>query len=102
MEISLEKYELKRDIFVGFDGGYSEEKPNKKELLISCDCLGEVVSVIRYKGEEEVYINIYKFMSSSVSFFTRLKWTWKVIMGKGISTADVVLSKENFNKIKKF
>jgi len=74
---------------------------NYKELLIKCNCHGEVISLTQYDGEDEVYLMVYKY-SDSVSFYRRLRRAWKTLIGKGYEGADVVLSSENFNKIKQF
>lgn len=74
----------------------------KKDLYIPCSCLSEVILLTQYEGEEEVYLTVYKYQSENHSFLTRLKWAWRVLNGRGINTADVILSKENFKKMKKF
>lgn len=73
-----------------------------KNLLINCECHGEVLSLTRFENEEETYFTVYKYSYYSISFFRRIKLAIKVLKGEGISTADVVLSKENFDKIKEF
>jgi len=74
----------------------------KKEEYIPCQCLGEVLSVCRYYDEEETTLTVYKYSSVSFNFFDRLKMAWKVFKGEGVATADVVLSKENFDKLRNF
>ncbi len=74
----------------------------KKELLISCKCLGEVLSRLKYDDEPDVYITVYRYQFPNLSFWRRIKFVVKVLRGKGIETADVVLSREDFNKIKEF
>lgn len=73
-----------------------------KNLLLKCECFGEVISIDRFEDEQETSITIYKYSYPDISFFRRIKMAIKVLKGEGISTADVVLSKENFNKIKEF
>lgn len=75
---------------------------NKKEVFIPCSCMSEVVLLTRFEGEEEVYLTVYKYFSVSYSFWARFKMCWGVLNGRGISTADVILSKENFDKVKSF
>ena len=74
----------------------------KKELLITCECQGEILSLQKYEDEVETYLTVYRYYSIDISFFARLKMCWKVLKGEGISTADLVLSEENFEKIKQF
>lgn len=74
----------------------------KEDLLIECQCKGEVLGVTRFDDETEVYLTVYKYNFSGSNLFSRLKMAIKVLKGEGIATADVVLSEENFNKIKEF
>lgn len=73
-----------------------------KNILLNCECHGEVLSLTRFENEEETYFTVYKYSYSGISFFRRIKMAIRVLKGEGISTADVVLSKENFEKIKEF
>lgn len=75
---------------------------DNKNLLLKCECFGEVISIYRFEDEQETSITIYKYFATDISFFRRIKMAIKVLKGEGISTADVVLSKENFEKIKEF
>lgn len=77
-------------------------EPKEKTIFIPCNCKSEVVGLSKYDDEDEIYLTVYKYSSISFSFFTRIKMAWKVIKGESIDTADVVLSKENFEKIKEF
>lgn len=76
--------------------------PKKKELFIQCECQGEVLKIDKWEDDEEYYITVFKYSFPDISFFSRIKYAWSVLCGRGIGTADLVLSKENFNKIKKF
>ena len=40
----------------------------EKELLVSCNCKSEVLSLVRYDNEDEVYLTVYKYYSVSNSF----------------------------------
>lgn len=74
----------------------------KKELYVSCECQSEIVKLDKFDDEEEIYLTVYKYYFPKSSFWLRIKAAIKVLKGEGIRTADVVLSKESFNKIKKF
>lgn len=74
----------------------------KKELFIQCECQGEVLKIDKWEDDEEYYLTVFKYSSPSISVFSRIGYAWKVLFGRGIRTADLVISKENFNKIKKF
>lgn len=73
-----------------------------KEILIRCQCFGEVLSLTRFEDETEIYFTVYKHNPEYSSLFRRIKMAIKVLRGKGIETADIVLSKEDFEKIKQF
>lgn len=89
-----------------FDGLLMHETeytpPKKKELYLPCACGSEVLRLEKYDDEEETYLSVYRYNSQSVSFFGRLKMCLKVLKGVGISTADVVISEDDFKKIKNF
>lgn len=72
----------------------------KKELYIPCECLGEIIKLDKFDDEEEIYLTVYRYSFPNISFFRRIKFAIKALKGEGIRTADVVLSKESFNKIK--
>lgn len=74
----------------------------KKELFIQCECGGEIVKIDKWEDDEEYYLTIFKYSFPTVSFWGRIKYAIDVLRGKGIVVADVVLSKESFNKIKRF
>lgn len=78
------------------------EPPKKKELFIRCECQGEVLKVEKWEDEEDYYITVFKYSFPSVSFLRRIKYAIQVLQGRGIRTADIVLSEKSFNKIKKF
>lgn len=74
----------------------------KKELLLSCKCLGEVVSILKYDDEPDIYVTVYRYQFPYLSFWRRIKFAIKVLRGEGTETADVVLSREDFNRIKEW
>lgn len=73
-----------------------------KNLLLKCECFGEVLSLDRFEDEEEIYLAVYCYSFVDISFFRRIKYAIDVLRGKKLRTADVVLSKENFYKIREF
>lgn len=74
----------------------------KKELFIECECHSEILKLDKFDDEEEIYLTIYKYYFPKSSLWRRIKSAIKILIGEGIRTADIVLSKESFNKIKKF
>lgn len=97
---------MKSSIWEGSDNKSTEfdffKLMEEKELLVSCNCKSEVLSLVKYDNEEEIYLTVYKYYSVYNSFFARLKMAWKVLTDGKVDIADVVLSKENFEKIKQF
>lgn len=76
--------------------------PQYKELFIACNCYGEVLGLKKYNGEDETFLTIYQYSFSSISFLRRIGLAIDVLCGKRIRTADLVLSEESMNKIRKF
>ena len=69
-----------------------------KEVVLKCSCLNELVRINRWNGESETYLTIYKYRGSSLSFWDKLKF----LFGSSVIGGDVVLSEEEFNKLKEF
>lgn len=87
------------------DGILSEKlktKHEKKELFIQCECQGEILKIDKWEDEEEYYLTVFKYSFPNISFLRRIGYAWNVLKGEGVRAAGLVLSKENFNKIKKF
>lgn len=72
----------------------------KTELFIQCECQGEILKVEKFDEENEYYLTVFKYYHPSLFFLRRIKYAWKVLKGEGIQTADIVLSQENFNRLK--
>lgn len=77
---------------------FNYNPPKKEELIIPCECDSEVLRVTRFESEDEVYLTVYRFSGSNYSFWERLKF----LFGGKVKTADLVLSKDNFEKLKNF
>lgn len=82
--------------------GYTVSEVTKKELFIECECHGEILKIDKFSDEYEYYLTVFKYYFPSISFLRRIRYALDVLRGKGIETADLIISKENFNKIKKF
>ena len=72
--------------------------PKRKDLYLPCTCETELLRVSKWEDEEEVYLSVYSFFAEKYSFWERLGFLFK---GK-IKTAEIILSKKEFNKLKKF
>lgn len=77
---------------------------SKEELLVPCECLSEILRIERWSDEEgQVSMQLYKYFSvDNISFWRRVKMAFEVLRGREINTADIIISKENWNKIKNF
>lgn len=105
--MNLEKFELRQDIIWDDSpqrGGFGVEYKDKEttELYLSCECGSEILKIESFTDEDSVYLTVFKYAPESISLFKRLSLAWDVLNGRKINTADVVLSAENFNKLKNF
>ena len=68
------------------------------KLYLSCQCNSEVLTLDRFEDEEEIYLTIYSHSGERYSFWERVK----ILFGGKVRTADLVISYEDFEKIKQF
>ena len=78
-----------------------ETSEGKKELIVKCVDNCSCLSVDKYDDCGDHYITLYKSYSGK-SFWFRLKDIWKILVGDRVSSFDIVLSGEDFSKIKRF
>lgn len=76
--------------------------PKKKDLYINCECDSEILRITKWEDEDEFYLTVYEYSPSSVSFSRRIGMVFNILFGKKVVTKELIISKENFNKIKKF
>lgn len=78
---------------------------NKNEVIVKCDCNCSCMSVDCWDEEDdlekEYFITFYNSYENR-GFITKIKTIWKIIIGKRIYNSDLVLSEEEFNKIRNF
>ena len=90
------------DILTYNDGLVTHEvhyiEPKRKDLDLTCSCQSEIVKVSRWEGEEEVYFTVYSFLAEKYSLWERI---CILFVGK-TKSAEIILSKKEFNKLKKF
>lgn len=72
------------------------------EMYLSCNCHGEILKVEKFAEEDEYYLTVFKYKDLEYSFLERLKLAWKVFRGRGLNTFDIILSSQNFNKLRDF
>lgn len=80
--------------------GFLKES-EKRELIVKCTDNCSCVSVDKWSDEDFYYLTFYKSYTEKGLWF-RLKKAFKVLMGRDIIGAELVLEEEDFNKIRKF
>jgi hypothetical protein len=80
--------------------------PKKKDLYVNCECDSEILRITKWEDEDEFYLTVYEYSPSLVSLtpslLRRIGMAFNVLMSKKLVTKELIISKENFNKIKKF
>jgi len=80
--------------------------PKKKDLYVNCECDSEILRITKWEDEDEFYLTVYEYSPSSISLtpslLRRISMAFDLLRGKKIKTKELIISKENFNKIKKF
>jgi hypothetical protein len=76
--------------------------PKKKDLYVNCECDSEILRITKWEDEDEFYLTVYEYSPSSVSFLRRIGMAFDMLLGNKTVTKELIISKENFNKIKKF
>lgn len=69
---------------------------NNIDIYLPCTCEADVLRVQKFDGEDEIYLCVYSFMSQKFNIFDRLK----ILFGGRLKTCDIILTEENFNKLK--
>lgn len=64
---------------------------------INCECNNEILRVTKFDDEDSYYLTVYSYHADKYSLWDRLK----ALFGGRIITCDVILSKENFELLKK-
>ena len=71
-----------------------------KDLLISCSCNSEIMRFSQFEDEEEWYITVYNYYNYNPTIKERLKMIWKIIKGEPVVANEIIVSNEEFQKIK--
>lgn len=72
-----------------------------KELLISCECKGEIMSFISFPEDGDIYVSLYShyYVNNNLNLMQRLKYVWNVLITGKVHTDQIILSKENAKTI---
>lgn len=74
---------------------------NKKEMIVKCVDNCSCLSVDKFDNENEYYVTFYKSYSDK-RFTYRIKDALNTLLGKNVVGTEIVLSGEDFNKLKNF
>ena len=74
----------------------------RTEVLVKCGDNCSAMSVDRFDGEgEEYYVTFYNSYEDC-SWFKKIKTIWKVLKGRNIHNSEIILSPEEYNKLRNF
>ncbi len=74
---------------------------NKKEIMVKCVDNCSCLSVDKFDDENNYYITFYKSYGKK-RFSFRLKDALNTLLGKDVIGTEIILSEEDFNKLKNF
>jgi hypothetical protein len=74
---------------------------DKKEVIVKCNDNCSCMSIDKWLDEEFYYVTFYTSYTS-YTLWSKLKDIWKILRGKDITTHEIVLDEEDFNKIRNF
>lgn len=74
---------------------------NKKEMIVKCVDNCSCLSIDKFDNENEYYVTFYKSYNNK-RFTYRIKDALNTLLGKNVVGTEIVLSGEDFNKLKNF
>jgi hypothetical protein len=77
------------------------EESSKSELIVKCVDNCSSLSIDKWSDEQDYYVTFYKSYQTK-TFWFRVKDAIKILLGKDVVGTDVVLTENDFNKIKNF
>jgi hypothetical protein len=77
------------------------EESNKNELVVKCVDNCSCLSIDKWSDETDYYVTFYKSYQT-MTFWYRVKDAIKILLGKDVVGTEVVLTENDFNKIKNF
>jgi len=76
-------------------------KENKKEIIVKCEDNCSCLSVDKWDDDEFYFVTLYNSYFDS-SFSKKLVDIWRIIRGKQIYHAEIVLSEKDYDKLRNF
>ena len=77
-------------------------KPNPR-LFLSCNCCCSVLTIEKDEEFNEYHVALFKrSFNHKLSWQDRLRWIKEILLTGNIWTDNVVLDRQEFNKLKKF
>jgi len=75
----------------------------KKEIIVKCvdNCSCLSVDKDTTGDMSDYYVTLYRSYSGK-GFWFRVRDAWKALIGKNLSTWDMVLTEEEFNRLRNF
>lgn len=89
----------KRDVFYAEGSDFGAPPEAKKELILKCTCNCSCLSIDSW-GKDEYFITTYK--NERKPLWYRFREAIKYIMGYKIVDVDLILTEEEFNKLREF
>ena len=73
----------------------------KDELFIECDCGGEILKIIKWDDDYDLFSITY-FFSGRHSFFARVKYAWQYLLHGEYYGSDILVKRDDLNRIIEF
>jgi len=74
----------------------------KKEILVKCGDNCSAMSVDKFDDDEDEYFITFYNSYEDCSWFKKIKAIWKILRGRNIHNSEIILSKEEYNKLRNF
>ena len=73
-------------------------------IFLMCDCYSHALFVEKFDGDKEVCISLFErgYSGKRMSWFERLRWSWRIIIRGHPWTDSVILNEENQKKLRGF
>jgi hypothetical protein len=73
---------------------------NRESVIVKCEDNCSALSIDKWDNDDIYYITTYKSYNS-VSFKNKLRDIWRILNGLDVINNELLLNKEEFDKIKK-